>query len=277
MIRYHCAFRPGHSLEYGLEALDTGLHGIEIQSCRSYIPEEDYREYMNNVRFLLARGASLTIHAPIADINLGSTNRSMRRLSIDHILEAAKLASELGASAVVVHAGMGVLTMPAGSWSAETFDDFYRAHQSILDEVHGLVVDSLREIADTYPKVIFGLENLVYPHELYRFPQEMLDLVTRVERFNVGMTLDIGHGATVGQCPVEFLDKVKDKLVHIHVHDNHGVWDEHLPLGQGAIDYPDFFAALACSGYKRAIAFEFSLPNPRDFRYMLPKISTGSA
>jgi len=77
--------------------------------------------------------------------------------------------------------------------------------------------------------------------------------------------------------PVKFLNKVKNKLVHIHMHDNHGVWDEHLPLGQGAIDYPDFFAALACSGYKRAIAFEFSLPNPRDFRYMLPKIPTSSA
>ena len=33
---------------------------------------------------------------------------------------------------------------------------------------------------DRYPGITIGLGNLVYPHELYRFPEKMLALTTRV-------------------------------------------------------------------------------------------------
>lgn len=269
MIRYHFAFRPGHTLDYGLRALESGMHGIEIQSCRSYVPQKTYEDYIGNTKVLLAQGASITIHAPIADINLGSTNQAMRQLSVDQIKEAARLALELDASVVVVHAGMGVLTMPAGRWSKDPFLDFYSAHQDMVDKVHTIVTHSLQEIADAYPKVIFGLENLVYPHELYRFPREMLELISRVNRPNIGMTLDIGHGSTVGQNAVAFLGEVYEKVRHVHMHDNHGVWDEHLPLGKGNIDYRAFSKALAAGGYDGVVTFEFTLPDPRDFRQIV--------
>lgn len=42
MIRYHIAFRLGHTLDYGLKALDSGMHGIEIQSCQSYVSRDIY-------------------------------------------------------------------------------------------------------------------------------------------------------------------------------------------------------------------------------------------
>lgn len=269
MIRYHCAFWPEHSLEYGLQALESGLHGIEIQSCRSYRSQEEYNTYIGNTQVLLDKGVGLTVHAPIIDINLGSTNRRMRRLSMDHIFEAMELALRLGASVVVVHAGMGVFTMPPGSWSKGRFQDSYQTRQSRLSKVHDLVVDSLREIADHYPGITIGLENLVYPHELYRFPEEMLALTTQVDRPNVGLTLDIGHAATVSQEAVAFLREIKDELVHVHMHDNNGIRDEHLPLGKGQIDYRGFLAALSAIRYEGVVTFEFSLPNPGEFHHIV--------
>lgn len=269
MIRYHCAFWPDHSLEYGLEAMESGLHGIEIQSCQSYISQEKYDTYMRNIQVLLDNGAGLTIHAPIIDINLGSTNHRMRRLSIQHICEAAELALKLGASILVVHGGMGVLTMPPGGWSAGRFRDSYQARQSRLNKVHELVVDSVREIADRYPSITIGMENLVYPHELYRFPEEMLVLAAEIDRPNVGLTLDIGHAATVGQEAVAYLNEAKNELVHVHMHDNNGSRDEHLPLGDGQIDYRSFMAALSSIRYEGAVTFEFALPNPGDFRHLV--------
>jgi sugar phosphate isomerase/epimerase len=269
MIRYHCAFWPDHSLEYGLQAMESGLDGIEIQSCQSYISQEKYDAYMRDIQILLDKGAGLTIHAPIIDISLGSTNHRIRKLSIQHIFEAAELALKLGASIVVVHGGMGVLTMPPGSWSAGRFRDSYQARQARLSKVHDLVVESVREIADRYPSVTIGLENLVYPHELYRFPEEMLALTAQIDRPNVGLTLDIGHAATVGQEAVGFLNAVKEELVHVHMHDNNGVRDEHLPLGKGQIDYRSFLATLSDIRYEGAVAFEFSLPNPGDFRHLV--------
>ena len=51
----------------------------------------------------------------------------------------------------------------------------------------------------------------------------------------IGLTFDFGHANTVGKVP-EFLAKV-GYADHIHIHDNHGVLDEHLPLGAGTIDW----------------------------------------
>jgi sugar phosphate isomerase/epimerase len=34
------------------------------------------------------------------------------------------------------------------------------------------------------------------------------------------------------------------RLLEIHLHDNHGDADEHLPLGQGSIDFPGLFSFL---------------------------------
>ena len=33
-------------------------------------------------------------------------------------------------------------------------------------------------------------------------------------------------------------------LTHVHLHDNDGSGDQHLPLGQGTVPLPDVFAAL---------------------------------
>ena len=51
----------------------------------------------------------------------------------------------------------------------------------------------------------------------------------------IGLTFDFGHANTVGKVP-EFLREV-GSANHIHIHDNHGVLDEHLVLGSGNIDW----------------------------------------
>jgi len=59
-------------------------------------------------------------------------------------------------------------------------------------------------------------------------PEELLGMVEGIE--GVGITIDIGHANTVGKVP-EFLPFLK-RAAHLHVHDNHGVSDEHLALGK---------------------------------------------
>ena len=49
------------------------------------------------------------------------------------------------------------------------------------------------------------------------------------------MTFDFGHANTVGKVD-DFLNYV-DKASHIHIHDNHGVSDEHLTLKEGTINW----------------------------------------
>ena len=56
-----------------------------------------------------------------------------------------------------------------------------------------------------------------------------------MEGLNIGMCFDIGHAHTTDQMSEMMV--LKDKFINVHVHDNLGDKDAHLPLGQGTIDF----------------------------------------
>lgn len=69
---------------------------------------------------------------------------------------------------------------------------------------------------------------------------------------------DIAHAFIEGGMEriKEYLDSFSDKLVHIHIHDNHGKDDEHLPLGKGKINFVKVVKWLKETDYNRTITFE---------------------
>lgn len=54
----------------------------------------------------------------------------------------------------------------------------------------------------------------------------------------------------------EYLDAFTDRLAHIHIHDNHGKQDEHLPLGAGKIEFKKVVKLLKQINYDKTITFE---------------------
>ena len=42
---------------------------------------------------------------------------------------------------------------------------------------------------------------------------------------------------------------LNDQIVELHLHDNNGVSDDHLPLGAGNIDFERFFEAVRNIGF----------------------------
>jgi sugar phosphate isomerase/epimerase len=53
-----------------------------------------------------------------------------------------------------------------------------------------------------------------------------------------------------------YIDSFTDRLAHIHIHDNHGEEDEHLPLGSGKIDFKKVVKWLKLINYSQTITFE---------------------
>ena len=66
---------------------------------------------------------------------------------------------------------------------------------------------------------------------------------------------DIGHLNIFGRNPAEYLSRYKDKLIHIHLHDNNGIDDLHLPMGSGNIDWDHLIGVLK-SFYDGSITLE---------------------
>jgi sugar phosphate isomerase/epimerase len=75
----------------------------------------------------------------------------------------------------------------------------------------------------------------------------------------IGRTLDIGH-AHINNHLEEFLRQPFDRMFNIHLHDNLGEEDQHLPLGEGAIRWDAILPRIAGEGYRGPLTFEFFAP-----------------
>ena len=73
------------------------------------------------------------------------------------------------------------------------------------------------------------------------------------------MTLDIGHaniGSKGGERVFGFIERFDDRIEHIHVSDNFGKEDSHLPVGTGTVDFPKIINAIKGIGYDKTITLE---------------------
>jgi sugar phosphate isomerase/epimerase len=79
--------------------------------------------------------------------------------------------------------------------------------------------------------------------------------------------LDVGH-AHLGRRPeepnrtTELVGAFGDRLAHVHIHDNLGLEDLHLPLGAGSIDWPEVARALRRAGYDGTVTIEIFAREP---------------
>lgn len=93
--------------------------------------------------------------------------------------------------------------------------------------------------------LIVAIENMpAFPFFLGRTAEQLADIVDGTD---LGICFDIGHANTMGQIDA-MIDTFGDRIVNIHIHDNHGETDEHLTIGDGDIDFAHVIRRM--SGYR---------------------------
>ena len=171
-----------------------------------------------------------SIHAPFMDVNIASPQDQSRLNSIAQIKSSIDLANEINAEAVVVHPGL----------------ISFLANKYFKKEVYEFANESIKEIGD-YAKdlgVMATIENM--PNFESMIYQNIADLNQLLVENEMQMTLDIGHANHVGYAPDEM---IFDSIKHVHVHDNLGDDDTHLPLGEGSIDLKYIINTLESKNY----------------------------
>ena len=74
---------------------------------------------------------------------------------------------------------------------------------------------------------------------------------------HIGVCLDLGHAhITVGVA--QAIAAMGNRIASVHVHDNHGLKDEHLWPGDGTIEWPDPVEALKKLATPPATVLEIS-------------------
>jgi sugar phosphate isomerase/epimerase len=198
---------------YGIE--EAGYTGWEIVSDGNYRLENP--DCFHKVEDMLATtrlGAS--VHAPYGDLNIATLNDPIWRESIRQLCSCIEHAAPL-TDRVTIHPGY---ISPVGKMMPQ--------------KVWELQKEALRQIGRCASEhgVLACLENMIsFKEFLCRLPEELIGMTEGID--GIGMTFDFGHANTIGKVG-EFLRYVH-KANHIHIHDNHGVSDEHLPLGEGTI------------------------------------------
>jgi sugar phosphate isomerase/epimerase len=199
----------------GLEG--AGYTGWEIVADGKYRFDnpESFRQICET---LASTHLDATVHAPYSDLNPASLNDPIWRESIRQICTCIIRSAEI-TDQVTIHPGY---LSPVG--------------KLVPEKVWALQKDALREIGAcaTDAGVRANLENMGGAREfLCRFPEEIRGIVEGIE--GIGITCDLGHAHTLGKVK-EFLNFLPEAN-HLHIHDNHGEYDEHLALGDGTIDW----------------------------------------
>jgi len=221
---------------YTLE--DHGYTGWEIVQEGSQCLNSKTIQNVQNIHE--TTNLELTLHLPFSDMNLAGLNDSIRGEVIRQMKHYLTLASNY-VNLAVVHPGY---LSPYGAQVP------YEAYQTNLA--------SLAEICDFAADfgILVAVENMPdFPKIFGKYPDEMQEMLGAVGSHNVGFTFDVGHANTVGLID-EFLDQLGDRISHVHIHDNMGEKDEHLPLGEGTVDWKSVMEKL--SDYKGIFVTEMS-------------------
>jgi sugar phosphate isomerase/epimerase len=110
-------------------------------------------------------------------------------------------------------------------------------------------------LAERYGLTIFT-ENLP-GNRLTRTGKELVRYIKDAGSPNLKAVFDLGHNSLMNLNPRNEIVDLGVDLQHLHIHDNHGKADEHIPLGEGTVDVDSFAEGLLRIGYKGIYLFEF--------------------
>lgn len=219
--------------------------GFDYLELTMDAPEAHYttiRPRIDNLRKALSvYGMGLVCHMPTF-VHAADLTESIRRASLEELSASLETAAQLGAEKAVLHpphlSGMG---------------------QYVPDTAIGYAYESLTALVEKAGDlgITLCLENMMPGAGAFFNPA---DFETLFDRFpDCKFTLDTGHahlGDGGGDKLFEFIRRFGDRIGHVHLSDNSGKADEHLPIGCGRIDFPAFAEALANTGYDDTATLE---------------------
>jgi len=161
--------------------------------------------------------------------------------------KAMAITKYLGAKYTVVHP-----LMPYGANSPENPNEVY--------EINKRYYTALAKVAGGFG-VVICLENMPFPNFPLSSTEEILRLVKDINLPHLKVCFDTGHALLLGESLGESVRAIGSLLSVIHVHDNDGLSDGHLPPYSGIADWADFVEALYDVGFDGVLNIEAS-PTP---------------
>ena len=187
---------------------------------------------------LYAEGVgSATFHAPFEDLWPGARDEEARKLAVRRLLQAIGLAPLFRPRGIVVHGGYfgWIYDFDPGRW----LEPALRTFTEVLEAAEKAGVDIFLE------NVFDGT------------PEHLLRLKEAIGSKRLGFCCDAGHATLFSDLPVhKWVEAFGPNLRELHVHDNLGRRDDHLPVGEGAINFRGILHAALDAGASPILTLE---------------------
>jgi sugar phosphate isomerase/epimerase len=238
----------------------SGFRIIEVATARSHIDLKDSGRF-ERVR---EQGTRLdltvrSLHAPFGQgIDLTDADPGIRRLSLRHFREAADLLQCLGGDLYVIH--------PGGEDHNWIWEKEARLGRSVegLTEIWQMCRERRLKLVVETP----------LPHLLGGSLHDLEWILARIPVEGTGVCVDTSH-TSLGGTLFHAIDRFSDRLVHIQASDNRGKHDDHLPPGDGILDWPAVMRSLEKAHYRGTFLFEVggTGPSPENVKRLATAVS----
>lgn len=231
----------------------------------AWVPAREDRSRSLSKALKSARLTAATVHGPTgASYDIANPDHEGRSKALELHKKHLGLCASLGAGCYVIHPGFEVyLNQIGGRWDdAKKIIVFERDEDSLVKlwETNAESLRALSEVAaelDLRIALETGPTNLITAEETVRIAKDAGEGV-------VGVCVDTGHVNVGGTTkPEDAIRQAGHLLWALHLHDNNGDGDFHLPPGRGRIDWPAVARALDSVSYRGTYDVELS---PSDWK-----------
>ena len=219
-----------------------GLEYVELAMDPPQAHFHQIKGHRREIQKALNRhGLGLVCHLPTF-VQTADLTDGIRQASVVETIRAIETAADLSAEKVVLHpsyiSGMG-------------------AH--VPDHAYALAMESLNSFVMRADQLglPMGIENMIPGVSLFVEPEDFKPVFKSFG--GLQFVFDIGHafiGDKSGRRLLAFIDAFSDRMIHVHVSDNHGTHDEHLCIGYGHINFKPVIRQLRHIGYDGTITLE---------------------
>jgi len=170
-------------------------------------------------------GLTCTVHAPFLDLNPGALEPLVFEATALRYRQTLVAAARLKAKVVVFHPGYEY-------WK-------YGGRDQLWLDASLAFWPPLLELARQCD-LLLALENVFETR-----PEPLATLLATLDAEQLGHCFDVGHWRLFSDLALEeWFAAFGPRVRHLHLHDNRGAGDDHLPVGEGDIDFAKLFTLV---------------------------------
>nr|MDO8098185.1 sugar phosphate isomerase/epimerase family protein [Candidatus Njordarchaeota archaeon] len=239
---------PSRLEDYLHWAKQNGFTHIEVDGgISSNFPDQFSDSRVRSVGKLADQlDVTLSYHTSYA-INLADPYKELRDAAKDLIKKCIELSEKLEARWVTVHPGYKIGWPERKNEGVPLFVESLRYLLGVAEK-HGLSI-AVENLNRLLVGEIFYLGDCL---------NELDEIFSSSSSRSLKMTLDFGH-AHLDEGIERYFMAFADRIVCTHIHDNDGRGaDQHLPVGQGSIDWRSVCKVIKRVDYNGPLCFEVS-------------------